>query len=85
MRDHVRRGRLMVLPPPHHPDYLLSQGERVMHILGPAHVDEASLTAGAEVCRDDNLGLDHATGRATWTCPDLVERLSLFDGHCGLE
>ena len=30
-------------------DYLLSQGERVMHILGTAHVDEATLTPGAVV------------------------------------
>ena len=28
-------------------DYLLGDGERVMHILGTAHVDEASLTPGA--------------------------------------
>jgi uncharacterized protein (DUF488 family) len=33
-------------------DYLLSKGDRVMHILGPGHVDEASLTPGAAV-RDD--------------------------------
>lgn len=31
-------------------DYLLSQGEQVMHILGASHVDEASLTPGAVVC-----------------------------------
>jgi uncharacterized protein (DUF488 family) len=31
-------------------DYLLGQGEQVMHILGPSHVDEASLTPGAVVC-----------------------------------
>jgi uncharacterized protein (DUF488 family) len=31
-------------------DYLLGQGEHVMHILGPSHVDEASLTPGAVVC-----------------------------------
>ena len=24
-------------------------------------------------------------GRPRWTCPDLVERLSLCDGHFGLE
>ena len=36
-------------------DYLLSQGERVMHILGAAHVDEASLTPVAEVCRDGTI------------------------------
>jgi uncharacterized protein (DUF488 family) len=36
-------------------DYLLSQGERVMHILGPSHVDEASLTPGAAVCRDGTI------------------------------
>jgi uncharacterized protein (DUF488 family) len=33
-------------------DYLLSRGERVMHILGPAHIDEASLMSGAVVCDD---------------------------------
>jgi uncharacterized protein (DUF488 family) len=33
-------------------DYLLSEGEAVMHILGAAHVDEASLTPGAVVSRD---------------------------------
>lgn len=31
-------------------DYLLGQGEHVMHILGPSHVDEAGLTPGAVVC-----------------------------------
>jgi uncharacterized protein (DUF488 family) len=36
-------------------DYLLSEGERVMHIMGPSHVDEASLTPGAEVRRDDTI------------------------------
>jgi uncharacterized protein (DUF488 family) len=33
-------------------DYLLSEGEQVMHILGPGHVDEASLTPGAVVRKD---------------------------------
>ena len=33
-------------------DYLLSEGDRVMHILGTAHVDEASLTPGAVVRSD---------------------------------
>jgi uncharacterized protein (DUF488 family) len=33
-------------------DYLLAAGERVMHILGASHVDEAHLTPGA-VIRDD--------------------------------
>jgi uncharacterized protein (DUF488 family) len=33
-------------------DYLLAAGERVMHILGTSHVDEASLTAGAVVRSD---------------------------------
>ena len=33
-------------------DYLLAGGERVMHIIGSSHVDEASLTPGA-VIRDD--------------------------------
>jgi len=36
-------------------DYLLSEGERVMHILGKAHVDEASLTPGAVVCGDGRI------------------------------
>jgi len=36
-------------------DYLLSEGERVMHILGTAHVDEASLTPGAIVCGDGRI------------------------------
>ncbi len=36
-------------------DYLLSEGERVMHIMGPSHVDEASLTPGAEVSRDGTI------------------------------
>jgi uncharacterized protein (DUF488 family) len=36
-------------------DYLLSEGERVMHILGTAHVDEASLTPGAVVCGDGRI------------------------------
>ena len=33
-------------------DYLLAAGERVMHILGASHVDEAHLTPGAVVCGD---------------------------------
>ena len=36
-------------------DYLLSEGGNVMHILGPSHVDEASLTPGAEVRRDGTI------------------------------
>lgn len=36
-------------------DYLLSQGERVKHILGTAHVDEASLTPGAIVGGDGRI------------------------------
>ena len=36
-------------------DYLLSEGERVMHILGKGHVDEASLTSGAAVCGDGTI------------------------------
>jgi uncharacterized protein (DUF488 family) len=43
-------------------DYLLSQGERVMHILGPSHVDEASLTPGAAVCRDGTIIYPAASG-----------------------
>ena len=35
-------------------DYLLAANERVMHILGTSHVDEASLTPGA-VVRDDSI------------------------------
>jgi uncharacterized protein (DUF488 family) len=42
-------------------DYLLSRGERVMHILGTAHVDEASLTPGA-VVRDDGTIIYPAEG-----------------------
>ena len=42
-------------------DYLLSGGERVMHILGKAHVDEGSLTPGAAV-RDDGTILYPAEG-----------------------
>lgn len=33
-------------------DYLLAAGERVTHILGPTHLEEAALTEGA-VVRDD--------------------------------
>ncbi len=36
-------------------DYLLSEGERVMHILGPAHVDEAGLTSGAAISSDGRI------------------------------
>jgi uncharacterized protein (DUF488 family) len=36
-------------------DYLLSEGERVMHVLGTAHVDKASLTPGAVVCGDGTI------------------------------
>lgn len=36
-------------------DYLLGQGERVMHILGAGHVEEASLTPGAIVGRSGKI------------------------------
>jgi len=36
-------------------DYLISKGERVMHILGTAHINEASLTPGAIVCEDGRI------------------------------
>ena len=36
-------------------DYLLGEGEHVMHILGPTHVDAASLTPGAAVCDDGTI------------------------------
>lgn len=36
-------------------DYLLSESERVMHILGTAHVDGASLTPGAVCCSDGTI------------------------------
>ncbi|MHA6688697.1 DUF488 domain-containing protein, partial [Mesorhizobium sp. A556] len=36
-------------------DYLLSQGESLMHILGAGHVDEASLTPGAVVREDGTI------------------------------
>jgi uncharacterized protein (DUF488 family) len=36
-------------------DYLLVLGERVLHILGSAHVDEASLTPGAIACPDGTV------------------------------
>ena len=37
-------------------DYLLAAGEQVLHILGPGHIDPASLTPGAQRAgRDDPL------------------------------
>lgn len=36
-------------------DYLLAAGERVMHVLGPSHVDEAYLTPGAVVRADGKI------------------------------
>ena len=36
-------------------DYLLGEGERVMHILGAGHVEEASLTPGAVVREDGTI------------------------------
>lgn len=36
-------------------DYLLLRGERVMHILGAGHVDEAGLTPGAVVRQDGTI------------------------------
>jgi uncharacterized protein (DUF488 family) len=36
-------------------DYLLAAGERVMPILGPSHVDEASLTPGAAACGNGTI------------------------------
>jgi uncharacterized protein (DUF488 family) len=44
-------------------DYLLAAEERVMHILGAAHVDEASLTPGAIV---------HGDGTITYPAPDTL-------------
>ena len=45
----------MALPPEDITDYLLVAGERVMHILGTAHIDEASLTPGAFVYDDGTI------------------------------
>lgn len=42
-------------------DYLLAAGETVCHILGPGHVEPASLTPGAVV---------HEGGRITYPAPD---------------
>ena len=36
-------------------DYLLAAGERVMHILGTSHVDEAHLTPGAVIRNDGTV------------------------------
>jgi hypothetical protein len=36
-------------------DYLLAAGERVVHILGPGHVELASLTTGAVIRRDGTV------------------------------
>jgi uncharacterized protein (DUF488 family) len=36
-------------------DYLLAAGERVFHILGPGHVDEAHMTAAAQPRADGGL------------------------------
>jgi uncharacterized protein (DUF488 family) len=36
-------------------DYLISQGECVMHILGPSHVDQANMTPGALVQGDGKI------------------------------
>jgi hypothetical protein len=33
----------------------------------------------------ENFGLSRLLQNEVWTCPDLVERLSLCDGHLGLE
>ena len=42
-------------------DYLLAAGESVKHILGPLHIDEASLTQGA-VVRDNGTIIYPAEG-----------------------
>ncbi|WP_083238269.1 DUF488 family protein [Methyloceanibacter marginalis] len=46
-------------------DYLLAGGDRVMHILGKSHVDEASLTPGAVVRKDRKVlyPADHSSER----------------------
>ena len=36
-------------------DYLLAAGERVFHILGPGHVEEAHMTAAARPQADGHL------------------------------
>ncbi len=36
-------------------DYLLSQGERVVHILGTAHAEEAVMTPAARLCDDGTI------------------------------
>lgn len=43
-------------------DYLLAAGEQVMHILGKSHVDEASLTPGADVRNDGTVVYPAAQG-----------------------
>jgi len=44
-------------------DYLMAAGEEVIHILGPSHLDPASLTPGA-VVRDDGAVVYPAAGGA---------------------
>ena len=59
-------------------DYLLTADERVMHILGPSHVDEASLTPGA-VARGDGAIIYPAEvrlGLKQDRCPGLAPRRS---------
>jgi uncharacterized protein (DUF488 family) len=53
LRPHVRRGRMVALPPGRIvADYLLAHGEAVFHIMGPARLEPARLTPGALVRAD---------------------------------
>jgi uncharacterized protein (DUF488 family) len=36
-------------------DYLIAAGEKVFHILGPGHLEEAHLTSAARIDRDGTL------------------------------
>jgi uncharacterized protein (DUF488 family) len=36
-------------------DYLIAAGEKVFHILGPGHLEEAHLTPAARIDRDGTL------------------------------
>jgi hypothetical protein len=65
-------------------DYLLSEGERVMHILGTAHVDEASLTPGAIVCGDGKTKLP-TSAHFHAACSLVINATSSFVGSTGAD
>ena len=55
LRDHVRRGGVVALSPPHHRRLPAGARRPVAHIMGPGKHDPASLTPGARPLPDGTI------------------------------